>query len=478
MCAALAIPLAVIVAWALLRWSGTWPFGSDNDEYRLVADELLESGRPVVAGVEATKYPLGYPLVLALLDALGLPVTRAALALNLALVVALAAVVVQLARSLGQRMAAIPAAVYAVGGAGLWGSVFMTMPDLAFVVAAAAVLWWVGKLRSARDVWVLVALVSAATLLKSVGLLVGVTASVAVVFAPRPLRRLAWAPTAAALAVTAAMAGLNAPHPEHTTGYARTFFLVDPTDATAGKVSLLGLLQRLPDRAHLVLRDAEVAVVGQQITRPWSWLAVVALLAAGAWATWGVVTRRAYVLAFLVIWLPAMAVWPYSSFRFQLPLVVIAAAGVGHLAERVVRRAGPAGAVAVAVALGLYLWSEGGQLRRDAAFEETALGAVAADTEAAAAWGAANIPPGDVIASFAYREIAYRLDRPVVPFGYTSDLASLLDDADDAGARWLVVMPPLYRARGELEARFIAAFPDRLRLAHDTATVDTYELLP
>jgi hypothetical protein len=82
------------------------------------------------------------------------------------------------------------------------------------------------------------------------------------------------------------------------------------------------------------------------------------------------------------------------------------------------------------------------------------------------------------VASFAYREVAYRLDRPVVALGYTSDLGSLLEDADAAGARWLVVMPSLYRARGELEERFVAAFPERLRLAHDTPTVDTYELLP
>ncbi len=475
---ALVLPLAVTVAWAVQRWSGTNPFGSDNDEYRLVAQELLESGRPVVADVEATKYPLGYPLVLALLDVVGLPVTRAALALNLGLVVAFAATVLQLARSLGQRVAAVPAAIYAVGVAGLWGSVYVTMPDLAFVVVAAAVLWWSGRLRTRRDIWVLVALVVAATLLKSVGLLVAVAASVAVVFAARPVRCLAWAPTAAGLAVTATMAVLNLGLAEHTTGYARTFFLNDPTDATRGDVSLGGLLARLPDRAHLVLRDLEVAIVGQQVTRPWAWLLVAGLLTAGVWACWHVASRRVYVLAFLAIWLPAMAVWPYSSVRFQLPLVALAAVGVGRLAVAAARVQREAGALVVVAALGLFLWSSAGQVRRDAAFEEVTLGVIASDTDAAAAWGAANIPDGEVIASFAYREIAYRLDRPVVPLGYTSDLDQLLGDADDAGARWLVVMPPLYRARGELEVAFIEAFPARLRLAHDTPTVDTYELLP
>lgn len=471
------VPVAVVAAWVLLRWSGTAPFGSDNDEYRLVAEELLRSGRPLVAGVEATKYPLGYPLLLALLDLVGLPVTRAAMALNVGLIVGFGAMVVALTRSLGSRRAAMPAAVYAVGGAGLWGSVFVTMPDVAFLVAFAAVAWWLTRVATTRDVWVLVALVVAATMLKSVGLLVGLAASLALLAAPQ-LRRLAWAPGAAALAVTVATAALTAPHPEHTTGYARTFFLVDPTDARAGKVSVVGLLQRLPDRAHLVLRDVEVAVVGPHLVRPWSWLLVAAVLAAGAWAVWSRPPLRAFTLAFLVIWLPAMALWPYSSVRFELPLVMIAALGVGRLAAAALRRGGPWGGVVVGAALALHLWGQGAQVARDATFEEATLGAVGRDAATSATWGAANIPGGDVVASFAYREVGYRLDRPVVPLGYTSDLGSLLDEADGAGARWLVVMPSLYRARGELEERFLAAFPQRLRLAHDTPTVDTYELLP
>jgi hypothetical protein len=136
------------------------------------------------------------------------------------------------------------------------------------------------------------------------------------------------------------------------------------------------------------------------------------------------------------------------------------------------------GGVVVAVATVAFLVSSGRQIDRDADFEEASLAVVAADTEAMAAWGAGAIPPDDVIASFAYREVAYRLDRPVVPLGYTSDLRELVERADAAGARWLVVMPSLYRARGALETRFVTAFADRLRLAHDTATVDTYVLVP
>jgi hypothetical protein len=43
-------------------------YGSDPDEYRLVAQSPIEKGTPEVAGVEGTKYPIGYPLLLILAD--------------------------------------------------------------------------------------------------------------------------------------------------------------------------------------------------------------------------------------------------------------------------------------------------------------------------------------------------------------------------------------------------------------------------
>lgn len=474
----LALPGAVIALWAVLRWSGVAPFGSDFDEYRLVARELLDSGRPLVAGVEATKYPLGYPLILAAFAAVGLPVTASAMALNLALVVALAAVVVALARSAGRSArAAVPAAVYAVAGTGVWGSVYVVMPDLGFLVLAALVLWRTGRLAERRHVWVLTALVAGATLLKSTGLLLAVAAGVAVVFAARPLRRLAWVPVAAGVVLTGLMAAFNAPYPEHTTGYARTFFLVQATDASQGQASLLDIAGRLVERADLVLRDVGFALVGFNVPTPWSWLIGLALVGAGAWALHASRSRRAYVVAFLAVWLPAMALWPYSSVRFQLPLVPLAAVGVGWLATEAARRLGAAGAVAAVAVLGAYLANSAVELRTEVAAERARVGAVAEDTDDMVAWAETHIPEGDVIASMAYREVAYRLDRPVEPLGYTTDVERLWDQALAADARWLVVMPSLYGSRGAIEERLVAAFADRLRLAHDTPTVDTYEIV-
>lgn len=474
-----AIVLGVVVTavWAVLRWSGVPPFGSDNDEYRLVAQELLASGRPLVAGVEATKYPLGYPLLLAAIDLLGLPVTQAAVALNLVLVVGLGAVVVLLARAVGRTVAPLPAALYAVAGAGVWGSVYAVMPDLAFVVVTGLVLWWAGRLRSTRDVWALAGLVALATLLKSMGLLLAPAAAVAVLVAARPLRRLAWAPLVAGVGLTGLMAVLNLPFAEHTTGYVRTFFLIEATDAAAGDASLFDIAGRLFTRADLVLQDVGFAVVGFDVATPWSWLLAVPLIAAGVWAMWGVVTRRAYVLTFLAVSLLALAVWPYSSVRFQLPLVPIAALGVGWLTARLARAVPVVGPAVVVAALALFLATSAIRVEGDGDREEAVVGPVAGDTAVATTWAGTNIPEGEGIASFAYREIAYRLDRPVVPLGYTTDMDDLWWTATEGDAQWLVVMPSLYGSRGALEQQFLATFDDRLRLAHDSLTVDTYEIV-
>ncbi len=365
-----------------------------------------------------------------------------------------------------------------MAGAGVWGSVYVVMPDLAFLVGSALLLWQAGRLRSPRQVWLLAGLVALAALLKSMGLLLAPAAAVAVLVAARPLRRLAWAPLAAGVGVTGIMAVLNLPFVEHTTGYARTFFLVQATDAAAGDASLLDIAGRLFTRADLVLQDVGFAVIGFDVPTPWSWLLALPLVAAGVWAMRGELPRRAYVLTYLGVSLPALAVWPYSSVRFQLPLVPIAALGVGWLAARLVRslpRAGPAVAAAAVV---LFLVTSALRVEGDADREEASVGPVVADTARATAWAETNIPAGDAIASFAYREIAYRLDRPVVPLGYTTDMDELWDDATAAHARWLVVMPSLYGSRGAIEDQFVATFADRLRLAHDTPTVDTYEFLP
>ncbi len=473
--------VAVVAVWARLRWTGTAPFGSDNDEYRGVAEELLRTGRPVVAGVEATKYPLGYPALLALLDAVGLPVTTAALVLNVGLVAALGWLMARLGADLALGVGVPVVTLSAVAGPGVWGSVFVTMPDLLFLVVVAAVLWRVGRVETARDLRVLVGLAVGLALLKTVGILVAGAVTVALGIGGAVRWRRAVLPLLAAAIVTALHAVANLPFAEHTTGYARTFFLVDPNDATAGEVSVLGLLERLPDRWHLVLRDLELAVVGPHVDRPWSWMLVAALLGAGVIGMWRVSTRRAFVVVLVLGWLPAMAVWPYSSVRFELTLLPVAAIGAGVIVQGAVRWAGRAAPIAIAVvaaATVAVVVADGRQVARDADATRLGQDAVAQDTAATVRWAEDAIGPDDVIASCACRELAYRLDRPVVALGYTRDMAELLATADRAGAEWLVVMPPLYGARGRLELALSDAAGPRLELVHQTATVQAYRLRP
>ncbi|MDP9405643.1 MAG: hypothetical protein M3O86_03435, partial [Actinomycetota bacterium] len=185
---------ALLAVFAALRFTGQLPFGSDHDEYRLVAESLLRSGAPVVGGVEATKYPLGYPALLALLDAVGLPVGTAAIVVNVVLVAALAVVVLRLTAPLGSRPAQVAAAAFTVTNVALWDSVYAVMPDVLFTLLVALVVARMVHLRSARDVTVVAALVAAATTVKSVGLLVAVAASAGVLLGARPLRRWCWLP--------------------------------------------------------------------------------------------------------------------------------------------------------------------------------------------------------------------------------------------------------------------------------------------
>jgi hypothetical protein len=213
------------------------------------------------------------------------------------------------------------------------------MPDLAFVVVSALVLWQAGRLRSPRQVWLLAGLVALAALLKSMGLLLAPAAAVAVLVAARPLRRPAWAPLAAGVGVTGIMAVLNLPFVEHTTGYARTYFLVQATDAAAGDASLLDSLGDCsPGPTSWPETSASPSSASTSPPRgPGCWPSPWWRPASGPCGRVAPPGLRAHLLG---VSLPALAVWPYSSVRFQLLLVPIAALGVGWLAARLARSPG------------------------------------------------------------------------------------------------------------------------------------------
>src|SRR5690606_4033369 len=115
-----------------------------------------------------------------------------------------------------------------------------TMPDVALAACVAAALAVVAVARSGRAAAVALAAVTvAATALKSVGLLLGLAGTAALLAARRLPWRLVALPAGAGVAASLLGVAAVARHPEHTTGYARTFWLADPYDAAAGHASLL-----------------------------------------------------------------------------------------------------------------------------------------------------------------------------------------------------------------------------------------------
>lgn len=472
--AGLAALVVAVVVLGVARWNGVAPFGSDNDEYRLVAEQLLDLDAPVVAGVEGTKYPLGYPAVLAALDAVGLPMVDAALVLNVVLVGVAAALAGFAVRHRGAAAVVVAAAVVLLARP-LWHATQSTMPDVAFtaVVAGAAVV------AARRHVVGLTVLVLAAAALKSVGVLVGLAATASLLWRHRGAQRDGGAKERVASLVPAAaglgMAGLNAlvvgRYAEHTTGYARTFRLEDPYDAARGDASLLDVALRLPQRIDLVLDDAARALWGDLVHGPPAWLLTLGLIAAAVAGARNTVTR-VFLVTFVALDLVALSVWPYSSVRFGLPVVPIAAIGAGYLASRL-RAPERIGVTVAAIATAVLVAIAVPALDDEAERESGVFAALDAARRDAAAW----LPPDAQPVSPDYRELATVLprQRAVLPISYTSDAGVLLAEAKQG--THLVVLRGLYGGREAVAAQLLAAHGDHFQLVHQAPHVDIYAVL-
>lgn len=465
--AALALATAVLGA---ARWVGEAPVGSDNDEYRLVAAQLASLDAPVVAGVEGTKYPLGWPALLAVLDRLGLPVVGASQALNVALAGATAALAALAVRHRGP-VAAAAAAGLVLASRPLWAATQSTMPDVALAACVAAALAVVAVARSGRAAAVALAAVTvAATALKSVGLLLGLAGTAALLAARRLPWRLVALPAGAGVAASLLGVAAVARHPEHTTGYARTFWLADPYDAAAGHASLLEVAGRLATRLDLVATDAAKAVWGGLVEGWPAWLLTAALVGAGVAGARG----RAFVAAFVAVHVGFLALWPYSSVRFGLALLPVAAVGAGTLAaaaaDRLRLAAVPATGAAVTAVAALVVAAVpalDAEATREAALYRRLDGA----RREVAAWLDVEAP-GAVVVSPDYRELATVLGPPVHPLPYTSDAGDLLADA--LAGTHLVAYRGLYAQRDQVVDTLLAAHGDRFELVHANDLVQVW----
>ena len=476
--AGVAVVIGLVVAFALLRNPGQAPFGSDHDEYRMVAASLLAGDGPVVAGVEGTKYPLGYPLVLTLTSLLGLPVTAAAIVVNVLLAGLVVVVVSHLTSNLGSRPAQLAAAVFVAANVALWAAAYAVMPDVLITALSAVLLWRMQRLTGIGDVLVVSLLGVAATSVKSVGLLLAGAASLALLVRPGPLRRWCWVPGATALAAAAAHAWWVAPYADHTTGYRTVFWLTDPYDVASQRASLPQVAARLVTRVPDVLQDVGDAVAGPHVADGVALVVAVALLALGVWSFR---QNRAFAVALVAVYGAGLTLWPFESVRFGLPLLPLAAVGVAGAVARLQSLTPPwpvVGSGAVAAVLAVTVVAGGVRARGEAVSDGATYGRLADGTAELAAWAAAEVPSTDVLASLDYREIAYRLDRPVLPLPYSTDDAELLRRMRAGDASWFVAYRDVYRRRSAVTRQLVRAQRDGLELAYRNDAVSVWRVIP
>jgi len=482
--------LAVGVTYARLRWPGLVPTGSDIDEYQLMGRALASFEAPLVAGVEGTKYPLGYPLVLAVIEWLRLPVQATAIGLNLAALASATGSVAYVAGRPAPGHAASPGAALAAGGVvvasvAVWSDVYSLMPELLLLAVVGLLLVTVAEPLHTERLTALIGLALAAVLLKTLALLLVVGGCVGVWLAAgrrpalaapeRGTRIRVLVPAAAATFVTAlGMLAMRA-LPPHTTGYLATFFLVDPDDASLGRITWRGLVRRtiedVPDSVRdlgravaLIDADTALAVI----------VAVIALTVGmiGAWQLRRQAPLGAFVTGMTLAYVAGLAAWPYHSSRFGLPLVPVAALGAGWVVRTVAPRMVASLVVGVGV-LAVLLATSVGPLgdRQQQAADEFAVRHRALDQ--LEGW-AAEALDGQQVVSFDYREVARRLDRDVEPVAYTSDPDALWEQVQ--GADVLVTMD-FYAKRTRQVRVLLETYPDRFEPLLETPEVSAYRVV-
>jgi hypothetical protein len=468
--AVLAALAALCAVLASVRWAGPAPFGSDNDEYRMLARSLWEDGNAVVAGVEGTKYPLGYSAVLGALEQVGFAITQTALVLNAVLLAATVAGVYLCSRRFG-RVAAVAGALALAASVPLWRSFYAVMPDVALVaIVLAGFAWLLRRPSGWADVVALSAFSGAAVLLKTMGATLAVALAAALLTRPGQ-RRWAWAPLATAGGLVAAQSVLLSRYPEPVTGYGVTFWQVDPGDASQGRIGVLDLPARMWDQLPLVLAEPGQAFVGVPMpTWVASLLVVVLLVAAGvALPAW-----RWPLAAFYVSHVVVLSAWNFRGERFGLPFVPLLAVGVAALVALVARRTPvmALGAVAAAFLVGTQV----GDLRAEARTDAERYGAYQQASADLRQWARSHIDDDETIASLDYRELSYRLGRPVQPIGYDRSAEGLFAQTVGRDADWLITLRGLYGRREGLADTVVGAYPDRFVPAYSNPAIDVYRI--
>lgn len=463
----------VVGSVAALRWTGYFPYGSDNDEYRIVAKTLVLKGTPSVGEIERSKYPLGYPALLAFPYALSLPVEPFALCLNILATVVLALMTVS---GPGGWLPKLTAVIIALGSATLWSSVFSITPDVLLTLLAFWFVFVAERLRSHR-VGVSTCVCIAAVLLKTAGIVLVVAVVVWLISsAPRSRSLRLAAPLVAALFVIAIQAFLGSHFPPHTTGYLSVFSMRDPYDASLGSASIGEILWRFVSRMGLVCEDAASSF------SPLRYGALLGISLATlflGFALWRARRMRAGFAALLVSYLFVMTLWPFNSPRFGLLLLPLICYGAKELVSAILQRTKSwrvLGLAGVTIGLGVHAAYGLTAVREDAAVERTFLAAIYQAEARVELWAKQHIPPGDGVASFDYREWMLRLGRPIFPLGYTSDAKALWMESGGRGAKWFIDSKMTYEKRVQYSALLRDAKADAFVPVYVDSVFTVYEI--
>lgn len=455
---------AIITLYTWLRTPGVIAVGSDNDEYQLVAKALARFDAPIVAGVEGTKYPLLYPAILALMLLARIPLFGGTVALNLIAVLIAAGAVAWLTGRQRPRAplsfaAGLGAATFILASRAVWNDMFSTMPELLLLATLSFMLVVIDRDDTPKRTIVLTVLCVVAVSLKTLALPLILGGFGIMWLYERDLKTLIPA-IAATVTTLAGMLGMRS-YPSHTTGYLETFFLIDPDDAVEGSISVVGVLQRTVTQIPDALRDLGQAFISLTLGRYLTITLAIVLLGIGVYAARHVGNTNhlaRFALGATLAYTLAMALWPYNAPRFGLPLLPIAALGIGWMLRVAGRWLGERDAlvaVSVLVAAGLLATSITA-VRDDGAAQRNLLPEQHASLDAIADWLADNAPQASLV-SFDYREIANRTEGTVQPIGYTSDPVALREQLGDAD---MLVVMRFYGKRNRQAQVLLDTYPE------------------
>jgi len=480
---AIAFLIVVFLCIAAMRWTDQPPIGTDNDEHLIVARTFARTGHFSVADVHATKYPPLISSIAVLFQSLGLNVPVSMVVMNyLAVLASSLALYCFVLRSNGIGMFSLLPAVYLMTNTVLWSSASEIIADaLCFLlVTVVLLLALIAEEWTLRTTLLATLLAFLATMARSIGIVAVFPLAASVISSDLrrgrsfPYKRLALLGLLplASLALFMIYQARFGPHP---TGYVETFLLDDPYDASKGSLTLSGFLGRTIRGCVGSVRDLRDLTVFPA----WAGLFSFALPLVLFIFALGRDRKRIFVLcSFVLPYLAVVCLWPYKMPRFVLPLLPIAALGVaGAVASGLRSRARVVGPIAVLLVIG-HIAVNSANLRREAGEVEQARAFLNSRFGQAAEWCKAHIPESEKIASFDYRELMLRLDRPVVPLRYSSDAKMHIAQLEREGVKWLVLCWHIYPLRGSYAKSIVDALGARARLEYGNDSCEVYRIPP